>query len=259
MPDESHLDQRYFIDGYIYNCPFCNRRHVSYSIVSQRHFDWTDTKECQVFFVRCHSCDKTSMHLTYEKLATRLGAPRWGQSCHQFSVPGEVDEGEFLDRAFFYSVPTSFFVLDSRVPRELRALLAEAEGCLKSNFLTGASACARKIVYELAAREKAEGDDYEERIKSLKDLHPEVEPALFDTLVTVQQVTSSKVHENAYDGWEARHLRVILAALAEVLHEIYVVPAVRDDRRKSVLALRDELLGSPGQKKSETSADEPAP
>jgi hypothetical protein len=258
MADQSHLDQRYFVDEHIYNCPFCNRRHVSYSIVSYSRFDWTDSKECHVFFVRCRSCDKTSMHLTYENLATRTGPYGWGQPCYQFSAPEGVDDGEFLDRSFFYSVPTSFFVLDGRVPSELRALLTEAEGCLKSNFLTGASACARKIVYELAAREKADGDDYEERIKSLKSLHPEVEPALFDTLVTVQQVTSSKVHENAYDGWEARHIRVILAALAEVLHELYVLPALRDDRRKSVLALKDELLGGADQKKVESSGDEPS-
>lgn len=70
-------------------------------------------------------------------------------------------------------------------------------------------------------------DNYEERIKALKDIHPEVEPAFFDTLLTIQQVTSTKVHENSYDGWEAKHLRIILASLSEVLHEIYVVPASR--------------------------------
>ena len=60
MPDQSHLDHRYFVDSKIYNCPFCNRRHVAYSIVSHVEFDWTDEKRCQVFFVRCHSCEKKS-------------------------------------------------------------------------------------------------------------------------------------------------------------------------------------------------------
>lgn len=74
----------------------------------------------------------------------------------------DVDgEGAILDDAMFYSVPTSFFVLDERVPHVLRDLLTEAEGCLKSNFLTGASACARKIVYELAQIENATGDSKE--------------------------------------------------------------------------------------------------
>ncbi|GHC12954.1 hypothetical protein GCM10010080_30620 [Thermomonas carbonis] len=111
--------------------------------------------------------------------------------------------------------------------------------------MTGASACARKIVYELGVLSEAEGENYDERIKSLKEKHPEVDPTFFDTLLTIQQVTSAKVHENSYDGWQSKHLRVILASLSEVLHEIYVVPALRADRRKQVLALRDSLTPKP--------------
>lgn len=125
----------------------------------------------------------------------------------------------------------------------LRELITEAEGCLKSNFLTGASACARKVIYELASLQKASGDTYDERIKSLKALNPSVDPAFFDTLVTIQQVTSTKVHEQSYDGWESKHLRLILATLAEILREVYVVPALRADRRKSILELKSEVLG----------------
>jgi hypothetical protein len=153
-----------------------------------------------------------------------------------------------LDDLFFFSVPTSFFVLDDRIPRVLRDLLIEAQGCQKSNFLTGASACARKLVYELGVLSGATGENYEDRIKSLKDIHSFVDPTFFDTILTIQQVTSTKVHENSYDGWEAKHLRVILAALSEVLHEIYVVPALRADRRKSVLALKSELLPPSNEK-----------
>ena len=56
MPDQSHLDNRYFVDTTIYNCPFCNRRHVSYSVVQSVKFDWTDKKRCFGYFVQCHSC-----------------------------------------------------------------------------------------------------------------------------------------------------------------------------------------------------------
>lgn len=28
MDDKSHLDNKYFIDPTVYNCPFCNRRHA---------------------------------------------------------------------------------------------------------------------------------------------------------------------------------------------------------------------------------------
>ena len=116
-------------------------------------------------------------------------------------------------------------------PRILRDLLTEAEGSLKSNYLTGASACVWKIVYELTRLEETSGNNYEDRIKSLKEKHPEVEQTYFDTLLTIQQVTSSKVHENAYDGWESNHLRVLLASLRKVLHELYVAPALRADGR----------------------------
>lgn len=241
MVDQSHLDSRYFVDSTIYNCPFCNRRHVSYYIVDFGTFDWTESKKCGFFVVRCQSCKKLSMHLTFKDVEREHVGNQNGRSIYRFTDVEGVDMGEYLDSAFFFSVPTSFFVLDNRVPSRLRELLTEAEGCAKSNFLTGASACARKIVYELGVLSSASGENYEDRIKSLKDLHEEVDSAYFDTLLTIQQLASSKVHENSYDGWESKHLRVILAALREVLHEIYVVPALRADRRKEILTLRDTL------------------
>ena len=242
MADQSHLDSRYFVDQLVYNCPFCNRRHVTYRVFDYVKFNWTDKKMCTAFFVQCGSCSKKSMHLTFEDLAfTHIGTAN-NSNVYRFKTEDGVDIGTKLDQAFFYSVPTSFFVLDDRVPRILRELLIEAEGCLKSNYLTGASACARKIVYELGVFSEAVGQNYEDRIKSLKDIHPEVEPAFFDTLLTIQQLTSAKVHENSYDGWEAKHLRVILASLADVLHELYVVPALRADRRQAILSLKTELV-----------------
>lgn len=241
MADHSHLDSRYFVDELVYNCPFCNRRHVSYTVYDLVSFDWTDKKPCKAFFVACDSCGNKSMHLTFDEDIT-VYEIQGGKRAYRFHTKNGVDTGARLDQAFFYSVPTSFFVLDERVPRVLRELLTEAEGCLKSNFLTGASACARKIVYELGVLNEAVGENYEDRIKSLKSIHSEVDPEFFDTLLTIQQVTSTKVHENSYDGWEAKHLRVILLALSDVLHEIYVVPALRADRRKSILSLKSELV-----------------
>lgn len=229
MSDMSHLDAKYFVDGDRYNCPFCNRRHVVYQITTAHEFDWTGTRRCQVVFIRCTSCGKESMHLSYAKAVYYDGRQRWSP---------DVDQ----DAIFFYSVPRSFHVMDTRIPRELRELLDEAAGCQKSNFLTGASACARKLVYELAVRLDAAGDNYEDRIKSLKAKLPQIDPAYFDTLLTIQQVTSDKVHENSYDGWEARHLRLILVALVEILNEVYVTPQVREERRRAMLSLKDEVL-----------------
>lgn len=184
------------------------------------------------------------MHLTFEGIDTQFLGQQQSVNLYRFKFGDAPDE--VLDNAFFYSVPTSFFALDERIPKVLRQLLTEAEGCLKSNFLTGASACARKIVYELGVLHKAQGDNYEDRVKSLKGFHPEVDATFFDTLLTIQQVTSTKVHENAYDGWESKHLRLILLALSDVLHELYVVPALKADRRAAVLALKDKLIPGKG-------------
>ena len=179
------------------------------------------------------------MHLSFTQVELTWARTSDGTKNCRF----DLDSAQRPDDLFFYSVPTSFFVLDNRIPRILRELFTEAEGSLKSNYLTGASACARKIVYELTRLEGTSGDNYEDRIKSLKEKHPEVEQTYFDTLLPIQKVTSSKVHENAYDGWESNHLRVLLASLRKVLHEMYVAPALRADGRREIEDLKKELLG----------------
>ncbi len=248
MPDHSYLDNRYFVDDRVYNCPFCNRRHVAYWIYRVVDFDWADSKRCTGYFVQCGSCSRRSMHLTFENMSATYLTHHNGEPTYKFALTKEQNSTDYLDQCFFFSVPTSFFSMDGRIPKKLRELLVEAEGCYKSNFLTGASACARKIIYELGVLGGAKGDNYEDRIKSLKEIHPEVEPSFFDTLLTIQQVTSNKVHENSYDGWDSKHLRIILASLSEVLHEIFVVPALRADRRKAILDLKGELIGKESTK-----------
>lgn len=243
MADLSSLDGKYFIDKHVYNCPFCNRRNVSYYVRNMFIFDWTYSKPCRAFLVQCSSCNKTSMHLTFEK----VGARQTRQGSHNYQFDEDEDE---LDDKFFYSVPTSFFALNDHIPSVLRELMTEAEGCLKTNFLTGASVCARKLVYETAVIEKAEGTDYESRLKSLKAKRTDVDAEYFDTLLTIQQVTSDKVHEDSYDGWTAKHLRLILSTLHEILNALYVLPQTRIEKRKAALKLKEEILG--------TGAEQPA-
>lgn len=236
MPDDANLDSKYFIDSYVYNCPFCNRRNVSYEIEHKYEFDWTDSKKCYIYLAKCKSCKHESMHLSFKDLKlipTRY--PRQGP--YMFG-----DNIKNIDDLIFYSVPTSFFAINSDIPKILRELFTEAEGCLKSNFLTGASACARKIVYELAKLEGAIGNNYEERIKSLKSIKPEIDPTFFDTLLTIQQIASDKVHENAYDNWQSKHIRVILSSLREILNEIYVIPKLRGKKRQFILELKESVL-----------------
>jgi hypothetical protein len=255
MPDDSHLDRRYFLDEYVYNCPFCNRRNVAYYFVRKMNFDWTVDRTVTAYSVACGSCHKVSMHLSdhdfsfYEAKESGYRS-RGSLPYYHPNYPDEV-KTDGVDSLFFHSVPSSFFTLDDRIPRTLRDLFAEAEGCLRANFLTGASACARKVIYEMAAKEGAKGDDYETRLKSLKAKHLEVDGSFFDTLITIQQTTSSKVHENALDGWKAADLKLMLATLAEVLEAIYVLPKEMERKRNAILKMRDKLLPKPPEKKGD--------
>jgi hypothetical protein len=142
-----------------------------------------------------------------------------------------------FDEHIFYSVPTSFFVLDARIPQVLRDLITEAEGCLKINFLTGASACTRKAIYELTILEKAQGNNYDERIKFLKNKYSQIDPDLFDVLAHIKDMTSDKVHEQSWDKWDSKHLMLFTQTLKTILQELYVIPKEREQRTNQIKEL----------------------
>jgi hypothetical protein len=229
MPDKSHLDQKYFIDNRAYNCPFCNLRHTAYDNLGRTEFNWSTNKKCGIWIVVCRSCGKKSMHLTHKDLKD------YGYSGNRFR--NDID----LDESIFYSVPTSFFVIDNRIPKIIRELITEGEGCIKMNYLTGASACCRKAIYELTITEKAEGDDYEGRIKFLKGKHRHIDPTLFDVLCRIQDMTSEKVHEQSWDKWDSEHLKLFLETLKAILHEIYVIPDEKRQRKQKVTEIYERI------------------
>jgi hypothetical protein len=240
MADQSHLDTKYFIDRSIYNCPFCNRRHVAYSNLGRSIFNWSNEKKCEIWRVKCDSCERVSMHLTFKALQQEnYGSARFRD---------DVD----LDLAFFYSVPTSFFVVDARIPKTIRELITEAEGCAKMNYLTGASACTRKAIYELLAIQQTTGPNYDDKIKDLAGKQPSVDPELFEILGHIKDMTSDHVHEQSWMAWDSKHLQLFLGAFKAVLHEIYVVPDEKKNRADSVRALKAQLgkakaIGEPMQ------------
>ena len=99
MTDQSHLDQRYFVDDHVYNCPFCKRRNVMYELTGgPMAFNWSETKTCYIYVVRCRSCEKRSMHLSYTHLKV-VRSPR--QTRALFSLPDDFDFA-MLDQMFFY-------------------------------------------------------------------------------------------------------------------------------------------------------------
>ena len=240
MEDKSYLDKKYFIDAHVYNCPFCNRRNVRYKVADTFRFDWTGTKKCFGYLVYCASCKNTSMHLSF-KFFMDSDFPRFS---------GTIKD---IDSKIFYSVPTSFFVMDDRIPKIIRELITESEGCLKMNFLTGASACMRKAIYELLIIEKAQGPDYEGKIKFLKKKYPDFDPALFDILAHIQDMTSDKIHEQSWDKWDSKYLRLIIETLKTILHDIYVLPQVKTERSRSIQQLWQSLIKDKKGKREEKS------
>ncbi len=247
MQDQSALDRKYFIDLDVYNCPFCKRGNVVYEGEGRASFDWSTTKGCCVYFIRCSSCKKRSMHLSYKNIVDET--KKWFGSA-RFQFKKDVD----IDSELFYSVPTSFFVVDKRIPGIIRELISEAEGCLKMNYLTGASACARKAIYELLVLEAVEGKEYDDRIKSLKKKHPEIDTSLFDILGHIQDMTSDKLHEQSWDKWESDHLKLIIADLQDVLYFIYVLPKEKEERSVRIKQLQESV--KLGRKKGQDEGQE---
>lgn len=226
--DLSPLDQKYFIDPHKYNCPFCKRNHVSYSLSQTTDFDWSEKKKCYAYIVSCNSCSKESLHFSYEDIRERdqYGSPR-----------GRFREKIDIDSKMFFSQPSSFFALDERIPREIRELIFEAEKSRQANLLVGASACLRKAIYELLVYEKAVVKnektghaDYRANIKNLKTKFPSVASELFDALGDIQELASDNVHEGSWEAWDSPKLRFIIELTKATLHEIYVVPEERKER-----------------------------
>ncbi len=236
--DNSDLDNKYFIDHAVYNCPFCNRRNVIYRLTNTLEFDWSTEKKCYVYTAKCSSCLRESMHLSFDDMLE--GGDHSGTITYPRKFAKKLEN---IDSHIFYSMPTSFFTIDTRIPKIIRELITEAEGSLKMNYLTGASACMRKAIYEFLFYEKLIDGSYEDRVKSLKCKYPSNDPELFDILSHIQQMTSAKVHEQSWDKWDSSTIRLILETMKEILYEIYVLPAERKQRRNTIQQLRQQSLG----------------
>lgn len=235
MSQEENIEKKYFIDQNRYNCPFCKTRSVKYTLRATEMFDWSREKVSYIYIVSCAECDKYSMHLSYEEL--REDNTSGGYWNH-------FDPNIDIDSKLFYSVPSSFFVLDKRIPSKLRELITEAEGCQKMNYLTGASACIRKSIYELTVMSELTEGDYENKIKGLKAKFPNVNPIFFDTLDAIKDITSDKVHEQSWEAWDSNTIRMFIETLKSGLHEMFILPEEKKERHTIINALRDKIRKS---------------
>ena len=108
----------------------------------------------------------------------------------------------------------------------------------------------RKAIYELLVLEKTGEGDYENRIKSLKGLHPDSDPKLFDILAHIQDMTSDKIHEQSWDKWDSPNLKLIIETLKTVLFDIYVLPEIKKERSLTIEKLQESLKKDKKQSES---------
>ena len=236
--DHSALDKKYFIDRNVHNCPFCKRNNVPYKIDKYLTFDWSLDKKCLAIETKCISCWNKWLHLTFNENSLEYTKYSW----YKF-----IESTTYIDSILFYNQPTSFFSLDNSINQKLRELLTEADGCIKMNYLVGASACLRKSIYELLFIEDVVifQDNwlpkYAESIKNLKWKFPKVEQDLFDALAWIQELTCNNIHENSWEWWNAKKLTQLILLVKEILYEMYVLPAQRKERFWAIWLLKKEI------------------
>ena len=124
-----------------------------------------------------------------------------------------------------------FLTVDDQVPLPLRALLDEADGCLKMSFLTGAGACAERTLDLLLSEQGVAGSDRAEQILQLGKKHPAVAESFMRGL--------SLVTNHPSGAWDEPRATLAVAILKAIAYEIYVLGPERKERAAYVI----ELLG----------------
>jgi len=249
--DQSHLDRKYFIDRDKYNCPYCNRKSIVYTVEEKFEFNWSNDRKVFGYLVKCggDSCGSSSLHLSNHSI--RINESSFWSLYIKDKETDEIQNTSTkeveLDSLFFYHQPTTFFTLDNRINEKVRTLVAEAEGCAKMNYLVGASGCLRKAIYELleleqVAKTNTEGKDidYGERVKVLKSKYPTVPPEYFDALTNIQGMTSEQLHEGDWKPWTQDEFRFLVETVKEVLTEVYVRPQDKASVLQKILLLKPQ-------------------
>lgn len=251
--DLSDKDSKYFIDNHTYNCPFCNRNNIPYSITSSECFSWNNDKDCYLYLVECseRGCEKISLHLSFYNLAVNHNGafrfpPREVVDRKLIAILNDDETPVELDELFFHHQPTSFFTIDNRIPKNIREAFAESDNCLRNNYLTGASACLRKAIYKLLKQqqipEKNETGDktysYDDRIDILKNKFKDLDSDFISCLKVIQGLTSQELHENEWRDFDNQTLKFLIETLREILHHIYVLPGERQKSRAKIIKLK---------------------
>jgi len=126
-----------------------------------------------------------------------------------------------------------FLTLDERIPLPLRALLDEADGCLKMSFLTGAGACTGRTLDLLLAEQGLGGTDRADQIHQLGKKHPAVAESFLRGL--------SLVTNNPSGAWDEPRVKLAIVILKAIAYEIYVLGPERKERAAYVIELLERF------------------
>lgn len=232
------MDNHIIIDNHQHNCSHCGTKGANYTKVQFLKIDENKDKCIYAMFLTCKVCGKISMHLLknidLDDDILTIYQDEYGYSCYRGELIS-LDMVKHLDEHIIMSIPTPTFIIDAGIPKPLRDLLIEASKCIKENALTGASACIRKAIYQFLSKENASGDNYDDKIKSIKNNWPQISDYL-DVLKGIKGITSDQVHEDSFTTFSSEEAKLYISILEEIFREVYVIPKERKLRKESIMS-----------------------
>lgn len=128
----------------------------------------------------------------------------------------------------------SFLNPHPKIPVAIRDLLVEADGCIRSGFLIGGAACARRAVEMLLTATKADGETYEARLEWVHKTH--AVPQMLTMIVA--QCGNPNVRDARLGQ---KTLELFVAAIKAVLYELYVLGPDRTERLQHIRRLVSQV------------------
>lgn len=232
-------DKKRIINAQQHNCAHCSTKGANFYDIKFIVIDETANKKLGILTLRCSCCHKITTHLIknipngrtdfeYEGPSQSPECFYWYGGCHDIT-----ENFAELNDNIIMSIPTPTFIIDSNIPKKLRDPLIEAGKCVKENALIGASACVRKAIYEFLLMQGATGNNYDEKIKSIKNNWAHLSDYL-DVLKGIKGVVSDQVHEDSFEAFSSDEIKYYVDVLEEIFREVYVIPKQRQERRNAI-------------------------
>jgi hypothetical protein len=122
-----------------------------------------------------------------------------------------------------------FLTPGEQMSAPLRALLEEADGCLRMSFFTGGAACVSRALDLLLHEQGIAGGDSARRIQEIGKKHPAVADSYLRVL--------AEVMNDPRAVWQEARLTLAVAVLKAIAYEIYVLGPERAERAAYVIGL----------------------